>query len=158
MRSGGARPGRLAAARGRLAAAVAHGRLVVAVIALVALVVAACAGPAPSAPAGSGTAGFSLTIQDIDGPTLDVQVNGSTVARVACRAGSTAAAPVLTVATAGKLPWVVTLKTQAGSTMGQWGEDGTQGPRMLLIHGKDIEELPLSDQLGASPAPTCVPD
>lgn len=91
----------------------------------------------------STTANFSLEIANINGPTVDVLVNGQKVTQVKCQIESASPAPVLTPGPNLPLPWSVSVVASAsGASLGTWGEDGKDGPRMLLIRGNEVAEVP----------------
>ncbi len=100
---------------------------------------------------------FTLLIANIDGPPLDVVVNGKVTIRVTCQVTSQESAPVLKPGPELPLPWAVHLVKSDGQSLGEWTETGTNGPRMLLIRGADAAELPAGTPAGPAPAPSCVP-
>ena len=125
------------------------------------MVTAACspatASSQPSFQATSVASAFSLVIANIDGPPVDVVVNGRVVTHVMCQVTSTAAAPVLVPTADDPLPWTVHLDRADGRSLGTWTETGTSGPRMLLIRGTDAAELPAVSPAGAVPSSSCPP-
>ena len=111
----------------------------------------------PSFPAPSAASDFSLKIANIDGPPVDVVVNGRVVAHVTCQVTSTDPAPVLVPKADDPLPWTVDLKRADGRSLGTWTETGTRGPRMLLIRGSEAAELPAVTPAGRVPTSSCPP-
>ena len=106
-----------------------------------------------------GTAApFSLRITNIDGPTVDVEVNGRIVAVSVCQAGQAeGAAPRLTPGgDLPPLPWTVRLlRKDDGSPLGTWTYAGDTGPRRLLIRGGEAGDVPVGVSAGPAPGTAC---
>lgn len=116
-------------------------------VAAIALI-GACTGTA-GATRSSGA--FRLDIINMDGPTIRVLINDRDVAIVSC-------GQVQSLAPGGAIgptPWTVKLDRVAGSSLGSWPEQGTQGPRQLLIRGPTAQEGPAFGPEGPEPASPC---
>ena len=104
---------------------------------------------------------FYLEFQNIDGPTVTVTINGQTLARLECQGLSpNRPGAMLGPLRPGEdlpLPWQVTISTSSGHELGQWTEPGTDGPRMLVIRGEQVAELPVGAPVGPAPS-TCADD
>ena len=100
---------------------------------------------------------FSLTVNNIDGPPVDVLVNGKIVVHVVCYAQDpNAVAPVLVpTGSLPPTPWTVTV-TSRDATIGSWNEDGMHGPRTILIRaGGAAVEAAAGSNPGPMPGSTC---
>ena len=96
---------------------------------------------------------FSLTVVSIDGPPVDVRINGVVVAHVVCHGGSN---PAMTPSASFPLPWAVTVTKADGTVLGTWKEAGNNGDRMIEIRAGYVDEV--AAELGGGgppPGPTC---
>jgi len=104
----------------------------------------------------AGTSAFSLIVHNIDGPPLELKVNGHVVADSACEPESSSPAPFVSATTGLPLPWQVELVRPDGSVFGSWTESGTDGPRQIVIRGDQASEGPAGAAVGPPPA-SCAP-
>ncbi len=118
------------------------------VVALAAGIVAVAVGRPP--------APFLLLVADIDGPTVDVGINGHVSGHLpGCGDDTTGDSPVFTPGPANELPWTVELRRSDGTSLGKWTETGTKGPRVLLMRGDQVADLAYPAPAG--PMPSCGP-
>jgi hypothetical protein len=126
--------------------------------AVLALVLAACATqPGASPTVAPAPPPFFLDVANLDGPPVDVTINGRPVAHVVCQLAG-AGGPKFTPGLSLPLPWTVTVVRAGGSSMGQWIETGSSGPRTILIRGDQAGEMASEDASGGPvPKGTCPP-
>ena len=99
---------------------------------------------------------FTLTIVNIDGPTVAIIVNEQRVGTAPCQLESSAPAPVLTPGSPmPPLPWLVRLERLSGGSLGNWTESGSDGPRVLVVRGTEVSEQPAPAAVGPAPAGPC---
>jgi hypothetical protein len=91
---------------------------------------------------------FSLTVVNIDGPPVDVKINGVVVAHVVCHGGAN---PAMTPSASLPLPWVVTVTKADGTVLGTWTEAGNNGGRKIEIRAGYVDEV--AEELGGGPMP-----
>jgi len=127
-------------------------------LAALALIAAACvAQPTASPTVGPTPPPFFLDIANLDGPPVDVTINGHAVAHVVCQLAG-AGGPQFTPGPALPLPWTVAVVRAGGTSMGQWNETGSNGPRTILIRGYQAGEMASEDASGGPvPQGTCPP-
>jgi hypothetical protein len=89
---------------------------------------------------------------------VNVRINGNSVATVSCQLGVATGGPTLTPGPDLPLPWHVDTVDSAGDLLLSVAENGTGGPRAIVIRGHEAVELPSEDASGgAVPAGTCAP-
>ena len=112
----------------------------------------------PPSPSARHSGPFVLYVADLDGPTVDVQINGRTVATVMCQLDNSASAPAFTPGPGLALPWQVEVLQQDGSLLLSVDELGNSGPRTILIRGYQAGEFPSEYATGGPPpSGTCSP-
>ncbi len=102
-------------------------------------------------------AAFFLEIANIDGPTVNIQINGTSVGNVACYAKSGAGDPTFSPSSAQPLPWSVVVLAHGGSVIGTFQESGDSGPRVIFVRPGGVSEGAYGANPGPAPAPTCMP-
>jgi hypothetical protein len=98
---------------------------------------------------------FFLGIANLDGPPVDIEVNGTVVATVSCQLDSNVGGPTLTPGPDLPLPWTVRVLRRNGVVLGSWQELGDRGPRQILIRGEQAVELASDVSGGPQPTGTC---
>jgi hypothetical protein len=98
---------------------------------------------------------FFLDVANLDGPTVQVKINGRLVAIVRCQLESPTGGPMLTPDPQMPLPWTVRVERADGVPLGTWPEDGLHGPRQILIRGDQAAELPSDVSGGPAPSGVC---
>ena len=131
-----------------------------AVSAIVAVLLAGCSPTASSTPqwttGPSPSEDFRLVIDNLDGPPLDLAVNGSIRLHVVCDPQGTIPAPELSPASLSvPLPWALELRRADGSSFGRFTVTGDAGPMRLVIRTIDAGLFRYYDNIGPAPQPTC---
>lgn len=111
----------------------------------------------PTGSAAPSDAAFSLVITNLDGPPIDVLVNGKVVAHVVCDWQSDDTSVELKPGPSSQLPWQVQLVTASGESLGTLTEDGLAGPRVLIVRGTGVTEVPAGTPGGPAPFASCAP-
>ena len=103
--------------------------------------------------ASSTHAPFWLSIANLDGPTVSVEINGRSVGTFRCQLEDASGAPPLTVTADLPLPWIVRVLRPNGSQMGVFYESGDIGSRTILIRGDQAGEF-ASEEASGGPVPS----
>jgi hypothetical protein len=120
----------------------------------VAVTFAACALLGACAPAPA----FFLTVVDIDGPAVDIAINGAVVGHAVCQMDAPdAPAPQFSPSVGQPLPWSVELRRADGTVLATFVEAGGQGPRTIILRTSGPYEAAYGQNPGPAPAPTCAP-
>jgi hypothetical protein len=110
---------------------------------------------AACAKASSPSTAFYLSVANVDGPPVDIVINGSIAAHVSCQLNSDGTAVNIAPGPNIQLPWTVEVRATSGGSMGVWNETGETGPRMILIRGTQAAELPVGAPGGPIPQGSC---
>ncbi|MBI3751339.1 MAG: hypothetical protein HY263_06745 [Chloroflexi bacterium] len=123
---------------------------------MLAMVGALASGCGAGSPASSSSP-FFLGIANLDGPTVEIEVNDRIIGTVACQL-SGADGPTYTPGPELSLPWRVRVLGPGGEVLGTFQELGERGPRTILIRDGGVAEM-ASDVAGggALPVGTCPP-
>ncbi|MGH2463836.1 MAG: hypothetical protein ACRDGI_00080, partial [Candidatus Limnocylindrales bacterium] len=91
--------------------------------------VTGCRSSTATVPGTSATDPFTVVVTNIDGPPVDVFINGSRTAEVACASGA-----ILTVGSDGipPLPWALDVRRRSGSDMAKFQVEGGVGQVLLI--------------------------
>jgi len=126
-----------------------------------AFLISACApavgSPHPTTAAPPSQVAFFILISNIDGPVVDIEVNGTIVLRSTCDPLAQSPVPEITTANRPPLPWVVRVLGADGSVLGTWTERGDIGPRTIFVRADGVREDAYGANPGPAPAPTCSP-
>jgi hypothetical protein len=108
-------------------------------------------------PGASPGTSFSLTVLDIDGPPVDVLVNGrATVSGATCDPTSERPRPM--VVSDEPFPWRIdVVHAGSGAPLGSFSENGAQGPKVLLVRPDGVRLEPLFSDPGSAPISSCAP-
>jgi hypothetical protein len=100
---------------------------------------------------------FFLTVMDIDGPPVDVEINGKVIGHAVCQGTSFEPQPTYSPVNGSSLPWSVRILRHDGSVLAAFLEVGGHGPRTLFIRTTGAYEDSYGANPGPAPAATCVP-
>jgi hypothetical protein len=93
---------------------------------------------------------FSLIVVNIDGPPVDVAINGEVVAHLVCHGDPI---PGMTPSARRPLPWTVTVTRSDGTVLGTWIEAGDNGDRKIDIRADYVVEVAANQGGGGMPGP-----
>ena len=104
----------------------------------------------PSGSSSSSDRQFSLTVVNVDGPPVDITINGEVVAHLVCHGGPNSA---MTPSASRPLPWTVTVTRSDGTVLGTWMESGKNGARKIDIRSNTVYEVAADQGGGPVPVP-----
>ena len=109
--------------------------------------------------AGCGSIGstqpFSLIVVNIDGPPVDVFVDGGPVVHAVCAPGGLDMPPEV-VSTA-PFPWHIVVRRTGGPVLKTFDVTDTQGPQTVLVRTWGATLIPAGQNAGPAPAASCGP-
>lgn len=111
------------------------------------------ASPAPT----SSVAAFFLLVVDIDGPPVDIQINGKSAGSAVCYAARSGPDPTFAPSSTQPLPWSVAVVRNGGSVLATFQEDGGNGPRTVFVRANGVTEAAYGANPGPAPAASCAP-
>lgn len=105
-------------------------------------------------PAPSPAEAFSLIVVNVDGPPVDVLVNGTLVLQhAACYLNDDYAPPALTPTMA--FPWHIEVRDARGASLGSFVENGNEGPKAILVRWDGATLIPRGANPGQAPKASC---
>jgi len=117
------------------------------------------AAPLPTGPyqpfTGNPGESFSLIVVNMDGPTVDVFVDGARAAHSSC-APNGQDVPVEVVSTA-PFPWHIEVRRTTGEVVAAFDAIDTNGPMTVLVRTGGASLIPRGQNPGPAPAPSCAP-
>ncbi len=135
-----------------------------AVFVLTAAIATACSPLASLTPSADGAtlapssqAPFALTVYDLDGPEVDVRINGKVIGHVACQVTSGTFRLEVAEAAAPPLPWSIELVRADSSIVATFRETGSGGARTIYLRASGTYEDATGAPIGPPPAATCRP-
>ena len=98
---------------------------------------------------------FSLIVVNIDGPPVDVFVDGGPVVHAVCAPGGLDMPPEV-VSTA-PFPWHIVVRRTGGPVLKTFDVTDTQGPQTVLVRTWGATLIPAGQNAGPAPAASCGP-
>jgi hypothetical protein len=98
---------------------------------------------------------FSLIVVNIDGPSVDVFLDGSFAAHADCAPRGVDTPPA--VVSSAPLPWRIEVRRSDGSVFGSLVANASQGPLTLLVRTDGVSLIPRGQNIGPAPAASCTP-
>jgi hypothetical protein len=89
-----------------------------------------------------------LIIANLDGPTVDVRINGQVIATVECQRHTSLLVPQLTPGPLLPLPWHVEVFLKTGIQILAVDEFGDRGSRTIIVRGDEAAEFASEDASG----------
>ena len=118
----------------------------------------ACSNDSSASPAPTpSAAAFFLLVVDIDGPPVDIQINGKSAGSAVCYAARSGPDPTFAPSNTQPLPWSVVVLRHGGRVLATFQEDGGNGPRTVFVRANGVTEAAYGANPGPAPAASCAP-
>jgi hypothetical protein len=98
---------------------------------------------------------FSMIVVNIDGPPVDVYVDGAKAAHAVCAPGGVEVPP--TVVSSAPFPWYVEVRRSDGSLLGSFDASDSIGPLTIVVRTDSATVIPRGQNIGPAPGATCAP-
>jgi hypothetical protein len=96
-------------------------------------------------------ANHEYRVYNVDGPTVDVVVNGQFVRQLPCGTS----VELTQLARIPALPWTIELRRVDGRAIGRWSVQRLREARQLVLRGEEAHELPIPASIGPPPRLPC---